>query len=211
MARELHDSLAQSLTYLKIQVARLSILLGPASEKDTVGGVLIELKQGLETAYHQLRELLTTFRLQMDGVGLSPALAKTVEEFNARGDLDITLSSPPHISSLSVNEEIHVLQIVRESLSNIVHHSQATQAWVNLSIEDDNSIQLRVEDNGIGIPQKAERTHHYGLAIMAERASTLHGELTVEPRNQGGTRVSLKFTPAMDDLQHLPPQREAVI
>lgn len=211
MARELHDSLAQSLTYLKIQVARLSILLGPASGKDTVGGVLIELKQGLETAYHQLRELLTTFRLQMDGVGLSPALAKTVEEFNARGDLDITLSSPPHISSLSVNEEIHVLQIVRESLSNIVHHSQATQAWVNLSIEDDNSIQLRVEDNGIGIPQKAERTHHYGLAIMAERASTLHGELTVEPRNQGGTRVSLKFTPAMDDLQHLPPQREAVI
>jgi two-component system nitrate/nitrite sensor histidine kinase NarX len=211
MARELHDSLAQSLTYLKIQVARLSILLGPASDQDAISGVLIELKQGLEAAYSQLRELLTTFRLQMDGVGLSPALAKTVEEFNARSDIDIMLSSPPHTSSLSVNEEIHVLQIVRESLSNIVHHSQATQAWVKLIVEDDQSTLVSVEDNGIGIPQKAERTHHYGLAIMAARANTLNGDLRVNPRSQGGTRVSLRFTPAMDDLQHLTPQGEAAI
>ncbi|MCP4451843.1 MAG: nitrate reductase, partial [Planctomycetes bacterium] len=196
IARELHDSLAQSLTYLKIQVTRLSILMGSGAERDAVDGVLTELKQGLEAAYRQLRELLTTFRLQMDGRGFGPALAKTVAEFNAHGETAILLDNKLKISPFSVNEEIHVLQIVRETLSNIIHHSKATQARVSLGFEDDKGILVSVEDNGIGIPQKADHTHHYGLTIMRERANSLHGDLRIEPQDHGGTRVCLRFQPA---------------
>ncbi|MCP4286605.1 MAG: HAMP domain-containing protein [bacterium] len=193
MARELHDSLAQSLTYLKIQVARLSILMRSKAERYAVDDAIAELKEGLESAYRELRELLTTFRLQMDGRGLGPSLAKTVEDFNARSELNIELDDRLTTSPFSVNEEIHVLQIVREALSNVVQHSQATQARVSLGYEEENTVLVNVEDNGIGIPQKAERTHHYGLAIMLERASTLHGDLRIEPRDQGGTSVRLRF------------------
>ena len=209
MARELHDSLAQSLTYLKIQVTRLSIMMGSGAEKGAVDSVLTELKQGLEAAYRQLRELLTSFRLQMDGRGLGPALLQTVEEFNARGELSITLDNQLKISPFSVNEEIHVLQIVREALSNIMHHSKATQARVNLSFEDDQHILISVEDNGIGIPHQAERTHHYGLAIMHERASSLHGDLLIEPQQHGGTKVCLRFQPTTSQQNPLSPQEAA--
>jgi len=196
MARELHDSLAQSLTYLKIQVTRLSILTHSGVERSTVDDALGELKGGLDAAYRQLRELLTTFRLQIDGLGLGPAMANTVEEFNARSETAILLDNQFKTSPFNVNEEIHVLQIVREALSNVIHHSKATEARVSLGFEDDKSILVCVEDNGIGIPQKVKRTHHYGLAIMCERASSLHGDLRIEPQNQGGTRVCLRLQPA---------------
>ena len=208
MARELHDSLAQSLTYLKIQVTRLSMLANSGAERSAVNEALGELKEGLEAAYRQLRELLTTFRLQMDGRGLGPALAKTVNEFNARNELNIFLDNKLKTSPFTVNEEIHVLQIVREALSNVIHHSKATQARVKLGFEDDNSILISIEDNGIGIPRKTERTHHYGLAIMRERSNSLHGDLQIEPLKSGGTRVCLRFQPASNQQSLLSPQRE---
>ncbi|MCU7879920.1 MAG: type IV pili methyl-accepting chemotaxis transducer N-terminal domain-containing protein [Candidatus Thiodiazotropha sp. (ex Lucinoma aequizonata)] len=208
MARELHDSLAQSLTYLKIQVTRLSVITRSGAERSAVEDALRELKEGLESASRQLRELLTTFRLQMDGSGLGPALVKTVEEFNARGNLDIQLNNQLKTSQFTVNEEIHVLQIVREALSNVIHHSKATQARVNLSFGDDNGILVSVEDNGIGLPQKAKRTHHYGLAIMHERSKTLHGNLRIERQDHGGTKVSLRFQPAATQKQFSSQEEE---
>lgn len=208
MARELHDSLAQSLTYLKIQATRLSLLTHLREDSDAVEDALGELKEGLNTAYRQLRELLTTFRLQMDGQGLGPALSKTVEEFNARGDLDIRLDNKLEVSPFSVNEEIHILQLVREALANIIHHSGATQARISLGFQDDAFVRLSVEDNGIGIPQKAERDQHYGLAIMQERANSLHGDLRIERKAQGGTSVRLKFRPKIKRELPLSAQAE---
>ncbi len=100
MARELHDSLAQSLTYLKIQATRLSLLARSGGGSGSMEDALAELKEGLNTAYRQLRELLTTFRLQMDEQGLGPALAKTVDEFNARGKLTVRLDNKLAVSPL---------------------------------------------------------------------------------------------------------------
>ena len=71
----------------------------------------------------------------------------------------------------------------------------ATRAELNIQSLDDDGILLSVEDNGIGIPSKAERTNHYGLAIMHERANSLNAELTITHRTEGGTRVSLRFKP----------------
>ncbi len=195
IARELHDSLAQSLSYLKIQVTRLYLLRESNADARQMDEVMSELKEGLDEAYRQLRELLTTFRLQMDGRGLAVALSETVSEFNTRGEVEILLNNQLKGASLSVNEEIHLLQIVREALANVLHHSNATRAELNIQSLDDDGILLSVEDNGIGIPSKAERTNHYGLAIMHERANSLNAELTITHRTEGGTRVSLRFKP----------------
>ena len=91
IARELHDSLAQSLAYMKIQVSRLSEAV-KAHEEAEVSLALQELREGLNSSYHQLRELLSTFRLRMEDADLGRALTQTVKEFSERGQLPITLN-----------------------------------------------------------------------------------------------------------------------
>ncbi len=125
IARELHDSLAQSLSYLKIQVSRLGTLLKREAPAEKIEDTLDELREGLNGAYRQLRELLTTFRLSLDEPSLEAALGNAVAEFGERGEVTIELDNRLQHVPLSPNEEIHVLQIVREALSNVVRHSQA--------------------------------------------------------------------------------------
>jgi len=203
LARELHDSLAQSLAYMKIQVSRLKPLVpstGSGQAASTSGGanaseVLEELREGLNSAYRQLRELLTTFRLRIEGEGLASALEDTVGEFSARGDIPIALEVHLAGCALSANEEIHTLQIVREALSNVLHHAHAQRAGVTVNCGSDGSVTAVIEDDGIGI-RKMAGMHHYGMTIMEERAKHLGGTLTVEQPATAGTRVTLHFLPA---------------
>jgi two-component system nitrate/nitrite sensor histidine kinase NarX len=201
LARELHDSLAQSLAYMKIQVSRLKPLL-PAADPEKVrpgssseaGEVLAELREGLNSAYRQLRELLTTFRLRIEGEGLAAALETTVAEFSSRGNIPVRLEAHLAGCTLSPNEEIHALQIVREALSNVLNHAQARHAEVKVLCNSDGSVSATITDDGIGIQQSAG-VHHYGMTIMDERAKNLGGQLTVENPPALGTRVTLHFMP----------------
>lgn len=201
LARDLHDSLAQSLAYMKIQVSRLKPLLPVADSGHShagtgseAGEVLAELREGLNSAYRQLRELLTTFRLRIEGEGLAAALEKTVIEFSDRGDIPITLEAHLAGCTLTPNEEIHALQIVREALSNVLNHAHASQAEVKVVCNSDGSVSATIIDDGIGVQQSAG-VHHYGMTIMDERAKNLGGQLTVENLPALGTRVTLHFMP----------------
>lgn len=199
IARELHDSLAQSLSYLKIQVSRLQSLLDHDADTAEVNGVVNELREGLNGAYRQLRELLTTFRLKMDGRGLARALEETVEEFRARSGITLTLDNRLLGCQLTVNEEIHILQIVREALANVTHHAHAEHAWVTLRRDAEGRVTVLIEDDGVGIELPEDLPYHHGLVIMQERAHGLHGKLCVRPRPEGGTCVELNFLPTMQN------------
>ena len=195
LARDLHDSLAQSLAYMKIQVSRLRPLVERSGAGADALEVLAELREGLNSAYRQLRELLTTFRLRIEGEGLASALKTTVSEFSARGGIPIGLDVHLAGCSLSPNEEIHALQIMREALSNVLNHARASRAEVTVACNSDGSVSATVTDDGVGIHQPAG-AHHYGMTIMEERAKHLGGRLTVETLPTLGTRVTLHFMPA---------------
>ncbi len=205
IARELHDSLAQSLSYLKIQVARLQMMLKGAGFPEPAQEVVTELKTGLASAYRQLRELLTTFRLRIDGRGLNAAIEDTVQEFRHRGRFAISLQNDLTGMELASNEEIHVLQVIREALSNVEHHAQARTVTVVLERLPDHRVRVRVDDDGIGIEAPESPTHHYGLAIMRDRATSLGGGCRAFARPEGGTRVELEFTPATPFRDTLAP------
>jgi len=196
IARELHDSLAQSLSYLKIQVARLQMMLKGAGFPAPAQEVVNELKSGLASAYRQLRELLTTFRLRIDGRGLAAAIEDTVQEFRRRGQFAVQLDNRLTGLELASNEEIHVLQVIREALSNVEHHAQAKAAFVRLERLPDQRVRVQVDDDGKGIEAPDSPAHHYGLVIMRDRAASLGGECRVFARPEGGTRVELEFAPA---------------
>ncbi|TDR56943.1 two-component system nitrate/nitrite sensor histidine kinase NarX [Halomonas ventosae] len=194
IARELHDSLAQSLSYLKMQVARLERMQAREMPREAQTAVFGELRTGLDSAYRQLRELLTTFRLKLEGPGLQSAMRQTTEEFAERLGFKVELffDVPPHL--LNPNEEIHVLQVVREALANIHKHAQAHWAAVTVRFQQAR-LHVMVEDDGIGLPADGSPPMHYGLVIMRDRADTLGGEFEVRNRQAGGTLVELAFSP----------------
>jgi two-component system nitrate/nitrite sensor histidine kinase NarX len=204
IARELHDSLAQSLAYMKIQVSRLKPYVDSTGQ-EAGERVLDELREGLNSAYRQLRELLTTFRLRIEGEGLNAALQTTVAEFSHRGGIPITLDVRLAGCPMTANEEIHTLQILREALSNVLNHAEATQAAVKVGCAEDGTVNAAVEDDGVGL-RKTAATHHYGLTIMEERAKNLGGILTIENLPPSGTRVSLRFMPSGRKAQPAPGQ-----
>lgn len=191
IARELHDSLAQSLSYLKFQVGRWKILQSKEAPEQQLEEVVEDIREGLNGAYKQLRELLTTFRLKINEPGLEPALKGTIAEFGQRGDLDIQLDYGLRNIKLTPNEEIHLLQIIREALSNVVKHAQASHALITLSADGGHHARVTIDDDGVGLPQDNKKQHHYGLAIMKERASHLNAEFRMVKSPMGGVRVVL--------------------
>ncbi|SFU52323.1 histidine kinase [Halomonas korlensis] len=208
IARELHDSLAQSLSYLKMQVARLERMQEKNSPRETQSAVFDELRTGLNSAYRQLRELLTTFRLKLEGPGLQSALRQTIDEFSERMQAPIYLDFdvPPHL--LNPNEEIHVLQLVREALANVQKHSQASRAEVSVRFHEAR-MWVGIDDDGIGLSNDTSPPMHYGLVIMRERADTLGGKFALYNRAEGGTRVELTFTPLTARLISRPSGTDA--
>ncbi|STW79044.1 nitrate/nitrite sensor protein [Klebsiella michiganensis] len=81
-----------------------------------------------------------------------------------------------------------------EALSNALKHANATDVSVTVALRD-NQVRLTVADNGRGVPDHAERSNHYGLIIMRDRAQSLRGDCQVRRRETGGTEVVVTFIP----------------
>jgi len=192
IARELHDSIAQSLSFMKIQASLLQPVLANPARRQEAETILRDLRAGISEAYRQLRELLATFRFKMDG-DFRNLLNGAVEDYANRSGLKISLECNLAGCHLTPNEEIHSLQIVREALSNVTRHADASEAWVRVIHRGAGYMDISIEDNGIGITAPSD-ANHYGLSIMHERAAGLNGELSLSQRPQGGTLVSLHFT-----------------
>ncbi|HRP98178.1 MAG TPA: histidine kinase [Rhodocyclaceae bacterium] len=199
MARELHDSLAQSLSFMKIQVSRMQTLLQRGARRDEVAAAAEEVRDGLNGAYRKLRELLTTFRTRIDAGGLAAALEDALEEYGARSSVAMALDNRLGNYPFSANEEFHIVQIVREALSNVVRHAGATQAVVTLALADDGLTVVTIEDDGEGFDPVPDHRNHHGTTIMRERALSLGGALSIERRAEGGSRVSVRFRPSAPD------------
>ena len=196
LARELHDSLAQSLSYLKIQVSRLHALLSSVETAAEAHEIVTELREGLNSAYRQLRELIATFRLRMEHPRLEENLHAVVQEFSRRGQLPIELDCADWQCALKPNEQIHVMQIIREGLNNAVKHACADHIAIRLSCADRGEAVIEIRDNGVGLSLRHDGENHFGLSIMRERASHLGGTLCLQSPPTGGLWVQLCFIPA---------------
>lgn len=214
LARELHDSIAQALSYLKIQVTlskNLSndtgeLLAGDQSALDVKQlkhnhaceqDILSRLDIGLQEAYSQLRELLTTFRLRIDGGDFNELMRHAADEFAQKGGFGVAFDNQILTLNLSASEQIDLLQIAREALSNVQKHAKASLASVVLYQDDaSQEVILIVKDNGVGL--SAGDTHkqgHYGLSTMTERANNLGGTIRTTSLREGGVEVMVRFLP----------------
>lgn len=199
IAADLHDSLAQSLGFMRIQLSRLLRALdashSTAADDGETARIAAELKEGVTAAYGEVRELISTFRARMEDGGLLEAIDRATTTFAAQTGIATTLTHALGRCRLDVNEEFHILQVVRESLANVSRHSGARLATVELRYGPGHEFTVTVDDDGAGVSQNAPDTGHYGLSIMRERTASLGGTLEVVRRPTGGTRVCLTFPP----------------
>lgn len=192
IARELHDSIAQSLSYLRIQVTRLEKCIDQGCDPRTIAE---ELKNGLAGAYRELRELITTFRLRIDERGFNVALQETVAEFSEKLGFPVQLTNAMSGIVLSANEEMHVIRIVREALSNIERHAEARAASVAISVDAFQAVTVRIVDDGKGFDLRHTPANHFGVNIMHDRSAILDGRLDVASAPGQGTVITLQFLP----------------
>ncbi|MGI2136736.1 nitrate/nitrite two-component system sensor histidine kinase NarQ [Shewanella baltica] len=177
IARELHDSLGQVLSFLKIQISLLRKNLDHSCRNPTVEAQLTEINEGVSTAYVQLRELLSTFRLTIKEPDLKSALETMLEQLRTKTSIKITLDYKLAPQWLEAKQHIHILQITREATLNAIKHAEASLINIHCYKDDEGMVNINVCDNGIGIGHLKERDQHFGIGIMHERASKLSGKV----------------------------------
>lgn len=199
IANEIHDSLAQTLNFARMRTRLLDAAVRNKNElmvKKYAG----ELDDALEISQKAVRSLITDFRSEMDPAGLLKALHTLVAEFRAKHD--ILLESSIHVADLDLplEYEIQVYNIVREALSNIAKHSNASHARLIVN-QLCGYFVFSIEDNGIGTFSPVEG--HYGITIMRERAQNIGGEIRVKSTKGLGTCVQLYFPEPGADWREL--------
>jgi len=191
IAAEVHDSIGQSLAYVKMRLPLLQDAIA-ASDRARAEGYFDDVRDAVRQAHANLRAVLTHMRVPMEPLGLAHAIASCAEAFRAQGRTTLeVVNELPALRIAPVQEE-QVFRIVQEALANIARHAAAGRAWLRLD-RDGDAVRVVVEDDGGGLPALAEDSTHYGVPIMRERARRLGGTLELGARPGGGTRVCLRF------------------
>lgn len=190
LSRELHDSIAQSLAFLKIQVQLMRDAM-QSRDQDVMQGVLEEIDTGVRECYGDVRELLVHFRTRANTEDIEPALATTLRKFELQTGVATALDISGHGLPLAPDVQIQVLHIVQEALSNVRKHARASQVW--LRVERQPAWAFEVRDDGVGfaVANGAADETHVGLQIMAERAQRMGAALSVRASPGGGCCVRL--------------------
>ncbi|MET6678748.1 nitrate/nitrite two-component system sensor histidine kinase NarQ [Citrobacter amalonaticus] len=203
IARELHDSLAQVLSYLRIQLTLLKRAI--PEDNAPAQAIMDDFSRALNDAYRQLRELLTTFRLTLQQADLPSALHEMLEALQGQTTAKLTLDCRLPTLALDAQMQVHLLQIIREAVLNAMKHASASEIAVSCVTAPDGNHTVYIRDNGVGIGEPDEPAGHYGLNIMRERAERLGGTLSFSQPSGGGTLVSISFrsTESEEDASHL--------
>lgn len=192
MAQGLHDSIAQGLNFLKMQLQLLEDALNRADTED-VRQIVPLLRTGVDESYQDVRELLVNFRTKLDQVELPDAIEDAIGRFRRQTGIAVSLDMQYKSGRpLSPEQQLQVLFILQEALSNVRKHAQADH--VNVVLRNHYDFEMEITDNGAGYCAQEVQPHeenHIGLHIMRERATRLRAMLQLTSRPGAGTTVRL--------------------
>jgi two-component system nitrate/nitrite sensor histidine kinase NarX len=198
MAAEVHDSIAQTLAFVRMRLPLLEEAV-LAHDDAAFTRYLSDLRGAVGEAHSSLRAIINEFRAPPDPRGLAHALQDRVEQIRERHGIEAELVNHAPGLKLSATEEAQVLHIVSEALANVGRHARATHAWLSVTLRD-GRVEVRVEDDGCGLGASADgaagagaQAGHHGIDIMRERARRIGGELEIRPRQGVGTMLQLSF------------------
>jgi len=191
--RELHDGVAQSLSYLNMKTKSLRDAVSSQSTDQALAG-LEDIRKVVKDTYEDIRiaiDSLSETRI----FPLVRTLAEYVQEFGEANSIDAKFEPPEGDMKLSHMAELQLLQVAHESLTNVRKHAQASSVWIKM----DNSpqgVEMIIKDNGRGFSlagYREDSAGHHGLIIMAERVESLGGTCDIVSNPGEGTEVTIRI------------------
>ncbi len=189
IARELHDDLSQRLALLAVEMQTLNCFateVAAAESLDALVQRIKEISEDVHSLSHRLHPAL------LDRVGLVPALRKLCKDLQAQSGIMLTFACEDVSDSLPKNVSVNLFRVAQEALANVIKHSDAAAATVELTTNR-SQIRLRVVDYGHGFEQSSNHRHGLGLLSMRERIRLIGGEFTVRSQLSQGTVIQAQI------------------
>lgn len=195
LAREMHDSLAQSLGYLHLRLADAQRRL--ARETAPGAAELGELKRVARDAYEEVRQAIFGLRTMVSRrLGMIPTLTEYLHDWSRQTGIAVDLKiGDDEASRFSPGVEVQLIRIVQEALANVRKHSAAARVVVSIKPEGEFA-RVMIQDDGRGfdpLTMVREKRHCFGLETMRERAEAVGGELVVSSVHGQGTTVEARL------------------
>lgn len=194
IAREIHDELGQILTVLKLDLFGLSRSLpeDASAAREKIASMTKHVDATIKTVERILVELRPGM---LNDLGLTAAVEWLVDEFQSRTGIVCEAILDPTPGVLITDEKVStaIYRICQEALTNILRHSQATGAEINLRMSGRN-VDLMISDNGVGIRKKdISKSDSFGILGIKERVNLLGGKVSIQGRTGKGTVLKLRI------------------
>jgi signal transduction histidine kinase len=192
LARELHDELGQTLTSLKLELARMAkelITMGmPLQMIDRLQSIVGNVELSIESVRHIATELRPP---ALDHLGLVAAIEVETATLARRTGLRFRIVTKHTHLPLTPEQQTAVFRIVQEALTNVVRHANASAVKISLA-KVTRAVRVQIEDNGRGMtPDESARPSSIGLLGMRERAELVGGRLAIIASPGKGTTIRL--------------------
>jgi signal transduction histidine kinase len=194
IAREMHDSIAQALFYLTVELREVENLV-LAGQREEAYNELRTAREEIRATHHKVRAVIADLRQQAELQDFGEDVRRTATELTERLGMKVTCEQTGHVA-LPVSSQQHVLAIIQEALINAHRHGRTQHATVRLEMIGEDTI-VEVSDEGVGFdPATVPREGCYGLSIMEERAQMAGGQLRLDSVPGHGTRVRVHLPEA---------------
>ena len=189
LARELHDTLAHTLSAVNVQLKALEVLM--EQDSGDVRSALLQTQDLTQRGIQESRRALQALRASpIEEFGLATAIRRLAQQAAQRAGFQLTLKLPETKDVLAPEIEQHLYRITEEALNNVVRHAHARNVSLSLEMKL-TRLRLSVADDGVGFIPTNTSSKRYGLKGMQERADLINGQLKIESQPEKGTTLTL--------------------
>lgn len=193
LSRDLHDGLAQVISYLMMRLDTVESLVRTGRSVEAQGE-LEKLREVTNELYVDVRDSISGLRTRVSETGLVRALQTYADEFEDRHGLPVSIVAEESMSPVPAEINLQLFRIVQEALANIRRHAHANQVTVRVDRRENSVLEVRIADDGQGFDPSNMLTtsQSLGLASMRERTELLGGVWDIQSKVGAGTTVVVK-------------------
>jgi PAS domain S-box-containing protein len=195
ISKEIHDSIGQYLTALKLEIAAAEASLATDSARSL--GMLAKAKKTVSETISIARNMVQNLRPpSLDDFGLIVALKDYINDYSQKWNIPVKFKTADLKDKLSKTAETAFFRITQEALTNVLKHAKAAKVTIRV-FDYENHCHLVIVDNGVGFDLEAlndnSRTAKFGILGMKERAEFVEGSFDIYSKPGKGTKISVKI------------------